>query len=318
MFVCLKNIFSSDKLDDIILREYATLDEGSRDIYRYVAALESSGVHVHRQLIMRLLHIRAIDVGAVLAKLEDIIHEEQVSEREGVYSWHGRHKVIMDLVAHYKYYDSRQRYELLNEVVEALSPTYDIELRTIRDLCNLDTGLIAIPDREKQNELLRKMITTAPAERVPRHRLLKNLIDLNQFDRAEIELQVFQHDFGLDGPATRYRINLAAARAVRAKGLMHEDRVVLIEKATEIAVAAASRYDLHTGILVAYCEVGIEYAKLTGRCDVYQTALARLRNAQDRVGDTRIASSITRLQRRMANVTTSLVDVDEQFLDTEE
>jgi hypothetical protein len=98
MFVCLKNIFSSDKLDDIILREYADLDPASQDVYRIVAAMESAGVHVHRQLVIRLLRIGPMDVEGTLSRLRDIIHETTVSEREGIYAWHGRHKVIMDLM----------------------------------------------------------------------------------------------------------------------------------------------------------------------------------------------------------------------------
>ena len=57
VFVCLKNIFASEKFDDIVLREYATLAPGYQEIYKIVAALESSGVRVHRQLIIRLLGI---------------------------------------------------------------------------------------------------------------------------------------------------------------------------------------------------------------------------------------------------------------------
>ena len=216
MFVCLKNIFSSDKLDDILLREYADLDMGSQEIYRAVAAMESAGVHVHRQLVVRMLGIRADAVSAVLSKLQDIIHEEAVDEREGVYAWHGRHKVIMDIIANHKYYDVRKRIDLFEEVINVISPTYDIEIRTIRDLCNLETGLATIMDKAQQNVLLRKMISVAPGERVPRHRLLRNLIDMNEFDLAETELRIFQNDFKLDGPAVRYKIVLAVARVVRS------------------------------------------------------------------------------------------------------
>lgn len=52
MYVCLKNIFATDALDTILLREYAKLDEDVQDIYRHVAALEAAGSRVHRQLIM--------------------------------------------------------------------------------------------------------------------------------------------------------------------------------------------------------------------------------------------------------------------------
>ena len=196
MFVCLKNIFSSDKLDDIILREYADLDPASQDIYRFVAAMESAGVHVHRQLVIRLLGIPAMDIEGALSRLRDIIHETTVNEREGIYAWQGRHKVIMDLIASHKFYDTKRRFDLFSEVIDLISPTYDIEIRTIRDLCNLETGLPAIMDKAQQNILLRKMISVAPSERVPRHRLLRNLIDMDQFDQAETESEFFRTIFG--------------------------------------------------------------------------------------------------------------------------
>lgn len=224
MFVCLKNIFSSDKLDDIILREYAALDEPSRDTYRFVAALESAGVRVHRQLVIRLLGISAAYVAAALVRLQDIIEEETQNEREGIYVWRGRHKVIMNIIAQHKYYDTEKRFDLFKKVIEGISPTYDIEIRTIRELCNIETGLSTILDKRDQNILLRKMMSIAPRERVPRHRLIRNLIELEQFDPADAEIRLFENDFKPDGPLVRYKINLATERAVRSRGLLHEDR----------------------------------------------------------------------------------------------
>ncbi|MBV9984750.1 SIR2 family protein [Bradyrhizobium sp.] len=63
MFVCLKNIFSSDKLDDIILREYAGLPVPLQEIYKVVAAMEAAGVRVHRQLIIRMLGVPPMQTG---------------------------------------------------------------------------------------------------------------------------------------------------------------------------------------------------------------------------------------------------------------
>jgi hypothetical protein len=82
MFVCLKNIFATEAFDDILLREYATLDEPSQDIYRHVAALESAGVKVHRQLIIRLLKLEADQIKDRLGKLEDIVDEYTIPKVE--------------------------------------------------------------------------------------------------------------------------------------------------------------------------------------------------------------------------------------------
>jgi hypothetical protein len=302
MFVCLKNIFSSDKLDEIILREFAELDPILQDIYKSIAAMESAGVHVHRQLVIRMLGISAGQISGILARLADIIHENVVDEKRGIYSWYGRHKVIMSIVAEYKYFDKNSRYDLFERVIENISPTYNIEISTIRDLCGSENGISKISDLKSQNILLRKMISVAPGEKVPRHRLIRNLIELGHFDSAETEIKTFKVDFKIDAPTTRYLINLATARAVRAKGLMKEDRIVLLQKAEQAALVAARKYRNVKGVLGAYCEVGIETAKLTGRSDVFETAIAMLRTAEESVGDPEMGKLASRFERRMSTV----------------
>lgn len=151
---------------------------------------------------------------------------------------------------------------------------------------------------------------------MPRHRLIRNLIELGQFDQADTEIRLFQNDFGLDGPAVRYRIILATARAVRSPGLLLEDRVVLIERAREIAAGAASRYRMNKAILTAYCEVGIETAKLTGRSDTFDIAIAELKDAEGRIGDPDISRVISRLERRMTALAHEAIeDSDFEFTD---
>lgn len=302
MFVCLKNIFASDKLDDIILREYATLHIALQEIYKTIAAMESAGVRVHRQLILRFLGIASSSVAAILDGLSDIIHEQTVDEREGIYAWRGRHQVIMKIVADYKFFHDHDRFEFFSRIIEAISPTYDIEIRTIIELCSMDTGISTITDRRKQNELLRKMLSIAPRERVPRHRLIRNLIAMGDYDPAETEIRLFENDFKLDGPAARYKIDLATARAVRTSGLMDEDRIVLLRKAQEIAASAASRFRLNKSVLTAYCEVGLELARLSGNRRAFDLAIAELKEAEGKSGDPDISRRVAWLEARINSI----------------
>jgi hypothetical protein len=131
------------------------------------------------------------------------------AQRDVGYAWKGRHLVIMGIIAEHKYYTENKRFDLFSKVIDAISPTYDIEIRSIRELCGVETGLATISDRREQNILLRKMLSVAPRERVPRHRLIRNLIALGEYDPAEIEIRLFERDFRLDGPAARYKIDLA-------------------------------------------------------------------------------------------------------------
>jgi len=192
MFVCLKNIFASEKFDDIILREYAGLGTLEQEIYRSVAAMEHAGIRVHRQLVIRLLGIPANNVASSLAGLDEIISEYDVNAREGIYGWRVRHHVIAGIVAKYKFGDIARIVDLFTKVIDQISPTYDIEIRTIRELCNIESGLAVIPDKHIQNNLLRAMMSIAPGERVPRHRLIRNLIDMGEFEKAESEIRILK------------------------------------------------------------------------------------------------------------------------------
>lgn len=218
---------------------------------------------------MRLLGIPAAETMAALVSLTDIVTEYSITEREGIYGWKCRHNVIADIVTRYKYQDATEMAALFERVIDCVSPSYEIEIRTIRELCNVETGLPRIPDKTVQNKLLRKMMSVAPGERVPRHRLIRNLIEMGEFEKAETELRIFDKDFGRDGPVSRYQINLLTSRATRSPGLLLEDRVAILNKARELAVACITRFPNHKNVLSAYCEVGIELCRLTADYSIF-------------------------------------------------
>jgi hypothetical protein len=300
MFVCLKNVFASEKFDDIILREFSDLDTSHGDVYRYVAAMESAGIRVHRQLVVRLLGISADAIPSILSGLAGIVTEYVINEREGIYGWKVRHDVIAAIIARYKFYELEQQIELFSRVIDNISPTYDIEVRTIRELCNIETGLPRIPDKNVQNNLLRRMLSIAPGERVPRHRLIRNLISLGEFEKAETEIRIYQKDFRREAPIDRYKILLLIARATETKGLQLGDRSVILEQARELAAASAERYDGNKHVLGAYCEVGVHAFKLTGSHTIFDEAMNVLRKAESRLGDPDITRMVIKYERRLS------------------
>ena len=301
MFVCMKNIFASETFDHIVLREFAELRDTNQEIYRIVAALESAGVHVHRQLVIRLLSIPATSISAILEALTDIVTEYTVSEKDHIYGWSGRHPVINQIITRYKFSDTGKTVDLFDKVIDNINPTYDLEIRSIRELCNVEYGITRIADKRIQNRLLRKMISTAPGERVPRHRLIRNLIDMGDFDPAETEIRVFEKDFRKDGPVARYKINLIIARAVRTPGIMQEDRVVMLEHAIEEARVAIQQYPFTYQVFAAYCQVGWELFRLTGKPATFDDAMAQLKEAESRIGDPQITNTIRNFERRMTS-----------------
>lgn len=199
---------------------------------------------------------------------------------------------------------------LFDKVIDCISPTFDIEIRTIRELCNIDTGLPSIPDIQTQNRLLRKMISVAPGERVPRHRLIRNLIRDGDFEKADTEIRIFKKDFGFDGPVHRYRIDLMVARATKTPGIMDEDRIVILEQAQEVAVASVERFPHHKNVLRSYADLGIEYYRRTGKYEIFDDAIEKLKDAEERTGDPEISKLIRAFERRIQGQVIETEDLD--------
>lgn len=302
MFVCLRNIFASESFDNIILREFAELSEESQEIYRLVAALETSGVRVHRQLVIRLLKIRMTAIEKIMDNLTDIVSEYTIDPKRHIYGWKGRHPVINEIITKHKFDDTKEIVRLFDLVIDNILPTYEIEIRSIIELCNIETGIARIPDKNVQNRLLAKMVSVATGERVPRHRLIRNLIELNKFDDAQTEIRIFEKDFKRsDGPVTRYKIKLLVERAIRTQGILDEDRLAILRRAQELAVASIRRYAQHAAVLSAYCDVGFQILKLSGDVSCFDDALSQLRDAETRLGDTEITHIIRRYERMKAS-----------------
>ncbi|WP_313222784.1 SIR2 family protein [Pseudoxanthomonas mexicana] len=296
-FVCLRNVFASEKFDDIILREYAALNENSRNVYKLVAALQSAGVSVHRQLVIRLLSIPSIEIVGLLASLSDVVLERTIDQRQGIYGWVGRHQVISEIITRYKFSDQDALYDLISRVIEESSPTYQLEVRSLRELCASEYGIPRITDRKKQNVLYRMIMSVVPGERVPRHRLIRNLIRLGEFEEAATEIRIFESDFREEGPIARYKIDLMLARAEHSPGILDEDRVAILREATAYASTAISRFGDNKYVLNAYAQVGVRWFKYTGKPDVFDAALDLLREAEERLADPEISSMITRATR---------------------
>lgn len=296
-FVCLRNVFASEKFDDIILREYADLSENSRSVYKLVAALQSAGVSVHRQLVIRMLSIPSDQIAGVLAALSDVVIEKTLDSRQGIYGWLGRHQVISEIVTRYKFADQDALYDLLTRVIEECSPTYHIEVRSLRELCASEYGIPRIASRERQNILYRMITSVVPGERVPRHRLIRNLIRLGDFEEAATEIRIFESDFREEGPIARYKIDLMLARAEHSPGLLEEDRVAILQEAIGYASSAIQRFGDNKYVLNAYAQVGVKWFKHTGKVEVFDNALDLLRDAEERLADPEISSMISRATR---------------------
>lgn len=306
MFVCMRNIFASESFDNIILREFAELQEQFQDVYRLVAALENAGVKVHRQLIIRLLGIPMQSTMALLENMTDIVSEYTINEKRHIYGWRGRHPVISAIIAKYKYGEAEKIVALYDQVIDTAAPSYDIEVRSLIELCNVYTGIPKLPDKSVQNRLLRKIVSLLPGQRVPRHRLIRNLTDMGHYDQAQTEIRIFENDFKIDAPVTRLKIELMIARATDSPGILVEDRLSILEHAKDLAVTGTGRHPNSSGVFSAYCKVGINILRYSGDRAVFDDAMDKLYKAADRLADPEMSSLIRHFERLEANIVSEI------------
>lgn len=323
-FVCLKNIFANDRFDLIVLKEYASLQEDFQSIYKYICALESLGVVVHRQLVIRLLNIPAQDLSMILDNLDGLVEEFEIDRRNRIFGWRGRHPVISNIITNYKFSDPGDILNLLRKVIQTLSPSYDVEISTLRQLCSSDAGLRKITSLSDQNELLRMMISTAPNERVPRHRLIGNLINQGAFTDADTEIRVFESDLRADGPVKRYKVRLILERAISEAGLLPEDRAKLLNDAHDAAVILLERNANLPHVLRLFGDVCLEIFRATGDYDYVDAVRGAMKRAEGETSDPEVTQALVAFESRLTRASnpspefsTEYVTIIEDLVDTE-
>jgi hypothetical protein len=295
MFVCMKNVFGSEAYDEIILQEYAGLSSDYQQVYKQISGMEAAGVRVHRQLVLRAIGIPADQVARYLADLTGIIDEQTVNEREGVFAWRVRHPVIAEILSKYKYSEEKEYYALLENVLDHLNPAYRIEVISLNEMCDPRRALGRIHDKRKQNVLLRRMISLAPKERVPRHRLITNLIALSEYETAATEIRLFENELRTDGPVQRYKVRLLLERAQRSS-LLLEDRLTMIRSAANLADAGIQRFADDKNLYQVYLEAGVVLYKYGNDRGVFDAALQSARVAYERILDPDLARIIRRFE----------------------
>jgi hypothetical protein len=251
---------------------------------------------------MRTTGLEAQNVARVLDDLEGIIDEYTVSGREGIYGWSVRHPEIARLISKYKFALQDEFYDLLDRIISKLNPAYDIEAKSIEDMCDITAGIGRIASRSKQNVLLRKMISLTPHLRVPRHRLITNLITLEQFDTAETEIRVFEKELRPDGPVQRYKVLLKLGIADKSPGILPSDRAALALEASLLAENGLDRFADDKNMYRSYLEAGLAYFRHSGSTDIFDRAMARAQDAQDRILDPDLQRIISHYERSAARM----------------
>lgn len=285
MFVCLKNIFANELLDTILLNEFDDLDEAPQEYYRYVAALEAVGARVHRQLVLRMLHIPSDKVAAVLNALSGIIDEYDISPEKGLYGWSTRHLVIARKITEYKFSGADELIGLFEKIIDNLNPAVHIELQSMRDICDTEFGIGRIGDHATRRRLFRKLIDVAPGERIPWHRLIRELLDNGSVDETEYAIRNAEDAVGADGPLDRYKIRLLLLRVERTERISDSDRLALLRRAYELALTHIERHRDDKLTYRQVCEVAVALVRRGEKVHILAEAIAKLRVGADRILD---------------------------------
>ncbi|WP_152605519.1 SIR2 family NAD-dependent protein deacylase [Cellulomonas carbonis] len=295
MYVCMKNIFASEELDYILLREYGELEQSAQDIYRSVSALEALGARVHRQLVMRLLGLEAGALAATLASLTGIVTEFDIRPRDGLFGWETRHRVIAATIARYKYAQQAELDRLFEALIDSINPSVRLEVETARALCTEEYGIDRLSDPTRQVDLLHKVVRLLPGESIPRHRLIRHLIDQDRLDDAARELRNAGDAIRPNPVLARYEVLLLVRKAELTPGLMAEDRVAILLDAAAKANGIITRYpdDMHSYRI--YGDVGIALAGRGAGVEVLQDAIRKASEAETRILD----PALGEVRRRM-------------------
>jgi GTPase SAR1 family protein len=285
MFVCLRNIFANENLDTILLTEFEELDESYQEYYRYVAALEAVGTRVHRQLLMRMLSISADTVSHVLNGLSGIIDEYDIKPKLGIYGWSTRHIVIARRITEYKFSNYDEFEKLFDAIIDNVNPAVPMELQSVRDVCDNEFGIGRLAETKTRQRLYKRLIEAAEGERIPWHRLVRELLEHESLEDAEYGLRNAIEAVGSDGPLDRYKVRLLLARAERTPGIGNGDRLALVRRAFETAEENIRKHPADKFSYKALCDVSIELVRRGENPYIMDDPINKMREAADRILD---------------------------------
>jgi hypothetical protein len=284
----------------ILLREYDDLNEPLQEYYRFVAALESIGTRVHRQLIIRMLRINPTRIGALLDGLTGIVDEYTINEKNGIFGWSTRHPVIARRITQYKFSGAEELTKLFEAVIDNLNPTESLELQTIRAICDTEFGIGRIGDAKARKTLYSKLTSIAPGERIPWHRLVRELLNEGDLESTEYAIRDAEGAVGIDAPISRFKIRLVVARALGTKGISKPDRLAMLRHAFEQAMRNAELNRLDKYSYFVLCDVAIDVVNLGGGKYLLDEAIKKMREASARILDPDMDSRLHQYERTYA------------------
>lgn len=302
MFVCLKNIFANDNLDEILLGEYKTLSQQAQDVYRHVAAIQAFGGQVHRQLIVRTLNVEASSIDGLLSQLEGIILEYDVEPKNGIFGWKVRHDVIATVIAKWKFAAQDELYDLLNRLILSLNPTQKLEMETAMAIAGDENAIAKLVDLHDRIELHKKLISIIPANRTARRRLVRLYLQEGMLSEADHEIQHFDRSIGFDSIITRYKARISLQRAITSENLEKSDRIAMLLSAESEVWSLLTKFGHDRDNYRVLGDIGIELLRLGEDYDTVDYAIEGLRKYSEENGDPEISRDRRNLETKLRDI----------------
>lgn len=297
MFVALKYLFASDGLDEIVLHEYAELEEDVQEVYKVASLLEATYAHASRQLILEVLDLDWSHIGLVLDRSKGVLQQKVVDRREGHYVWRTRHPVIAQVIAKYKYVDQDELYFILRKVISCLNSAMLLDRYLVPNLCDTDWGIGRLTDVDRQIKLLEEL-TERSTNRVPWHRLIAIWLG-RDLAVAESVIRRATAKVGLDSPIARFEVKLLLAKAERLKGLGTNDYIALVLDAETKAKRSIETWPDNKYSYLSLFDVGEALLEANGNKRVLQEAADQMAAAHDKILDDQLLRWRQRAESRL-------------------
>lgn len=152
-------------------------------------------------------------------------------------------------------------------------------------MCDKDFGIGRLGNSESRQRLYKRLIEAAPGERIPWHRLIRELLDYGSLEDVEYGLRNAIEAVGGDGPLDRYRVRLLLARAERTSGISDGDRLALVRRAYEVAEANIGYHPNDKFSYRSLCDVALKLVQRGESPYVLDTPIAKMREAAERILD---------------------------------
>jgi hypothetical protein len=193
--------------------------------------------------------------------------------------------VIARKITEYKFSSMEELDSLFNKIIENVNPAIPIELQSLREICDAEYGIGRLTDADVRRSLYRRIIDLVPGERIPWHRLIRELLENTELEEAEFVIRDAAEAVGSDAPIHRHQVRLLVLRSESLPGISAGDRLALLRKAFELAQRNVQR---HSGDKFTYrtlCDVAVKLIEKGESTDLLDQSIESMRLAASDILD---------------------------------